>query len=305
MPGNSIVEQVSFLDGAGLRGRIVVACIPDEMAEQRKDVAVLLEWREGQWSSANHALLDTAVGMASAQDQDLCLVLGFWGNVYCLEGSAGHPEALPGAEQEVGPMRGLTFVGGQFYAVGMGRQAFVRASAGVWRPIDSRVRVDDPPLDAEGYPRPEGFEAVGGYSPSEIYAVGYWGEIWRFDAQNWHRESSPTNLLLTSICCAPDGKTYVGGKCGTLLCGRASRWTVVEQDLTDQEFTSLAWFGQRLFLASPAGLFVYQDDQFDRQDFGPLGAAVSSKLFVAEGVLWSVGPKDLLRFDGRTWERIA
>ena len=62
-----------------------------------------------------------------------------------------------------------------------------------------------------------GFEAIAGFSSEEIYAVGWKGEIWEWNRAQSLKRESPTNLILTGVCCGDDGHVYVCGQHGTLL----------------------------------------------------------------------------------------
>ncbi|MBN0749583.1 hypothetical protein JTM00_36600, partial [Pseudomonas aeruginosa] len=95
-----------------------------------------------------------------------------------------------------GNMRGVACIDGVAYACGMDRQVYRRFYENDWRAIDSGAR---PPAGSEAV---VGFEAIGGFGAREIYAVGWDGEIWQYYGKRWQPRESPTNLILTAICCA-------------------------------------------------------------------------------------------------------
>jgi hypothetical protein len=69
---------------------------------------------------------------------------------------------------------------------------------------------------------------------TELYAVGWQGEIWHYDGEKWHQLPSPTKLVLVDVCCAGDGTVYACGREGLLLKGRDQTWEIVEPPGTPQ-----------------------------------------------------------------------
>ncbi len=53
-----------------------------------------------------------------------------------------------------------------------------------------------------------GFEAIDGYSSEALYAVGWAGEVWKFDGAKWSQAPKLTDAVLTAVCCAPDNVVY-------------------------------------------------------------------------------------------------
>ena len=48
----------------------------------------------------------------------------------------------------------------------------------------------------------------------DLVAVGWEGEIWRFDGTQWQQVESPTNRILTCVCTDDDGLSFAGGRNG-------------------------------------------------------------------------------------------
>ncbi len=188
-------------------------------------------------------------------------------------------------------------IGTRVYAVGGDRQAYRRVRAGEWIAFDDTARPN--PSDSTVY----GFESVDGFAEDDIYAVGWKGEIWRFDGSAWELQPSPTNVLLTAVCCAPNGCVYAGGREGLLLSGRGNRWDVVDTGSLRADFWSIVWFDEVLYLSGMQGLFRLWKGQVEFVDPG-LGPSSFNTLAVEAGTLWSIGATDVLVFDGRHWQRI-
>src|SRR3569833_960886 len=90
----------------------------------------------------------------------------------------------------------------------------------------------------------------------DIYAVGWDGEVWNYDGASWHELPAITNQVLVDVCCTGDGVVYACGREGLLIKGRADIWEIVDTDDLEEDFWSLAWFDDRLFIASLYNLYT-------------------------------------------------
>ncbi|GAA0358980.1 type IV secretion system immunity protein Tsi7 [Bowmanella denitrificans] len=190
-------------------------------------------------------------------------------------------------------IRSASSIGGYVYACGMKRQVFKRVDENRWTDLSAPM---------PGKSERAGFEAISGYSEKEIYAVGWNGEIWKFDGSQWVNFDGLTNLILTSVCCADDGQVYVAGQQGTLLIGRNEQWQQVEfEDGENEDFWGLSYFQGRLYLSTMTNLYTLQDQRLIPVDLGDLNCSTFFALTHAEQVLWSVGSHDLLAYDGKQW----
>jgi len=147
-----------------------------------------------------------------------------------------------------------------------------------------------------------GFESMDGYSAKEIYAVGWGGEIWQYDGSKWTDRNGPTSVILSSVCCAPDGVVYITGQQGIMIRGRNDLWeTIAWDDDVSVDLWDLCWFQDKLYVSSMTALFTLEGNTLAPVDFGDIGEATCYSLTTAEGVLWSVGRDDVMSFDGATW----
>jgi hypothetical protein len=198
-----------------------------------------------------------------------------------------------------GPLREIRAVAGQWlYAVGTLRQAYVREGLERWRCIDHALRIPGADLTKTC------FESVDGFSNSEIYAVGWEGEIRRFDGQRWSQIHSPTNLALYKVRCCSDGWAYACGQVGTVLRGRGENWEVIEHDATKNDFWGMEWFDGKLYLSTMNLLFQLDAEGLRRVDHGEDPPLSCYHLSAAGGLLWSIGARDVVEFNGREWSRI-
>lgn len=104
---------------------------------------------------------------------------------------------------------------------------------------------------------------------------------------------------------------WVCGRNGTLLRGNSVSGFQQMPGIFDRpRFTSMARFNGMLYLASefgsPIGLFTYSAGTLRRVSTGldPEVEDVHS-VDTAYGVLWTIGMKDIRRFEGMKWERIS
>lgn len=305
-------DVFSFIGGAVRRNTIVyLAMVGDESAKLRVPEAHFTLWHQGKWLDAEGRDWDLAGLAVSKQPLEQMIAVGVWGDVLCVGSGDVHDEHVtsgqtdPAAKgpKDRGPVRGIRTIGTRVYAVGMDRQAYRREGASHWQsfgPPGWRELGKSPPKASEV----TGFEAVDGFSESDIYAVGYHGEICHYDGKQWQQCPSPTNLVLTDVCCAGDGTVYACGREGLLLKGRNQQWQVIDPPGTPQDLWSLAWFDGRLYLSTFYQLYTLGKNGLDAVNTAPEQAKTFHRLSAADGVLWSIGAKDVLAFDGKSWTRI-
>jgi len=297
-------EGCSYVTGAVRYTDLVYfGLVTDEMASHKLDHSLFVEWDGGVWRGSNLAPVKwttvgaTVVNVPSQQ----ALFLGYWGEVLCLGSGDVHEEKIQsalGSPAERGPMRGIRSIDGKAYAVGMYRQVYRRDSSNVWTCIDQAVR----PQAQEG--RVVSFETIDGFSAQEIYAAGRQGEIWGSDGRDWNKFDSPTNLILTNICCAGNETAYICGQRGTLVRGRYDRWEIIEQSVTEEDFWGIAWYDGKLYLSTMRFVYTLEDGNLKQVEFGGDVPETCFHLSAADGVLWSIGAKDVFSYDGSKWTRV-
>jgi hypothetical protein len=244
---------------------------------------------QGDWADCEDTDWDsTAIAVAKKPNEKLVFV-GEDGDV-CVYGYP--PELITPAPKVI---RYARTIEGLVVACGMMRQVYKRVDEGSWQDMSAPY-----PSDAET----AGFEAIDAYSFKELYAVGWSGEIWQHDGSKWFNRASPTNVILTAVCCAPNGIVYAAGQQGVLLTGRANSWDIVQwEEEVDVDFWDLLWFNDRLYVATIRNLFTLQGNALVDVDFGQLDVSTCFNLTQADGVMWSIGAEDALSFDGNVWRR--
>jgi hypothetical protein len=292
-------DEVRYNTGSGADGGIAAfALTHTELTKERIDHAFVVTWNGRSWDE-QHTLTWSVAGVCRIlRPRPAWLAVGVNGRALVVEGTLGREEPMGEGKEaagRVGFLRGARSIEGRAYAVGMCRQVYRYLDEGLWQRIDQGCRrpSDDPSI--------VGFESIDGFAEDDLYAVGLRGEIWHGDGADWTRIDSPTNMILTQVCCAGDGLVYACGQNGTLLRGRAGRWEVIEHQVRGDDFWGLAWFRSHLFVASLYYVAVFdgQDLKLVTSDGSPSSAYHLSS---TPDRLWSIGPREVAIFDGSTWD---
>lgn len=248
------------------------------------------EWDAGTWRDGGKVDWPVA-GIAIAREplQQMCAV-GVSGGVKLMGSGDVHEEQISASR----PLRGVRTVGARVYVAGMNRQVWRRDGAHQWVSFG-------PDGSTSGV---VGFEAIDGFSENELYTVGWDGEIWQFDGASWSQRASPVTQVLTRMCCGGDGLVYASGRRGLLIRGRGERWELVNHESLIDDVWDLAWYRDTLYVSTMYGVYTLAGDKLEPVDFGEDVPQSCYHLSANDGVLWSIGPKDVMAFDGQVWKRI-
>jgi hypothetical protein len=229
----------------------------------------------------------------------LALVLvagdGYYGFVSASAQATGNifEQGLPAPTQpRYGDMRWVEQVEGKAYAVGHMGTVYRLDDMKRWTRID------------EALPRTFHIEAIHGFDAAELYTVGKVGQLWQNARGTWLSRELPTNVNLTRVKCAGDGRVYVAGHRGVLLRGRNDAWSIIDHHATTDDIWALEWFDGSLYVATAAALFRLEGDVLTPVDFGADVPGTFYSLTAADGVMWSLGEQDIMAFDGKRWTRI-
>ena len=220
--------------------------------------------------------------------------LGEWGPVHFLTVSDDRSEELAA---DRGPLRCIRWIGGSLYVVGCDAQTLRRELDGRWTDFSPS------PDQRKAHPFND-MEMVDGFSSSELYAAGCEGVVWWFNGRSWTAVECATNMTLHAVHCAPDGTVWVVGQMGIVLRGRFDRFEIVEQPEPLTDLWSVAVYQGTTRAAGFVALLKLVDGLLAPDSDAMALAESFYDLQVVDGVLWSFGMKDVLKFDGKNWTRI-
>lgn len=265
------------------------------------DTSRFLQYKAGKWTHLVFRWGGVALTATVKPSLDL-IIVGADGQV--LHGmptgySDEHLDRSKSGPEFNGQIRDARFIGPRVIAVGMSRQVYRREQTGQWAHIDQGVVAK--PRDMVG------FNAVDGFGPNDVYAVGLKGEIWHYDGKNWRQEESPTNIALQRVRCfsGKKGGIYACGAGGTLLRGSPDGFEVIAQGSTSDNLYGLEWFEGKLYVAGLTALYVLENDALQPVDVGLGDGVTFGDLHANDGVMWSVGARHILTTeDGSSWTQL-
>lgn len=198
-----------------------------------------------------------------------------------------------------GNLRTLSVIGDCIFACGMGRVVLERKNKGQWISIGPSPS----PTDADIV----GFEDIGGFSKTEIYAAGWGGEVWWLDDGTWRKIDSPVSANLNALCCAEDGFVYIVGDNGTMLRGRRDIWDVIDTDRMEN-LMDVAFYNGNAYVTTDFRILKLENDKLvNDTSFANSNDIPSTCLHLlpASDGLISLGTKDVFRLHTDQWERLV
>jgi hypothetical protein len=282
-----------YITGAARFRYLIYLAIKDRrLVEEDIEHSRFIAFQRGQLAHMGDRNWSAVAMCVAKKPAEKMIAVGEEGDVFTYVGGMATDEVI---EPRPTVIRGIGVVDGLPVACGMKRQVYRRVGENAW--VAMHAPAPEPGENA-------GFEAIAGFTGDEIYAVGWNGEIWQWNSSNWIDRASPTNLILTGVCCGGDEEVYICGQHATLIRGRHNAWEIVElEDMTD-DFWDVCWFNDRLYLSTMTMLYSFTDGGFVPVDFGADRPRTCYRLTEAEGVLWSIGSDDVFSFDGIQWIRV-
>jgi hypothetical protein len=321
------IASVYYIDGVavGARGAFMATQLetlePDEVAHTRMSVysPETQELPFGYFDLEDN-IVSVHAYKVLPEDKKRYVGLSRQGAVHFVRGSTREvrTETLAGAGLRDGNLGGLMThlreIDGQLWACGQRGQVFRRFGQDDWRHADQGLHVPLNPADYAGRAEElamkmaEGpmLNCIDGTSAQDVYVVGDQGFMAHHDGRAWRQVALPTDEHLQWVRCQGPDEVWACGFNGTVLVGHArSGFRDVSTVDDNQTWVCLTKFQGRVYLSAEEGLHVY-----DGQRIAPVKTKLKPELQDAwrvdhaEGVLWSIGVKDLARFDGKRWERI-
>lgn len=213
--------------------------------------------------------------------------------------------------QGLGYLNDIQQIGGHLYACGYSGQVYRRRGADDWEHLDHGL-LQKPDVDGPRYFP----EAINGPHERAIYIAGsedgrgYPPRADFWDGNVWCRLELPaTTGRLTNIFVESEERIWLCGSKGTLLLGNARDGFAMMSPLGARHLIlSVTKYRDLYYLGTNLGLFQL-DLTLPNRVFRQVRTSLDPDLGdanivqVVDDVLWSIGPKDVARFDGANWER--
>ena len=274
----------------------------DSLTEKEIPHTRILQYDRGQWGGWDLDWFARSITICGFPERRL-LTMSDMGTVKVIGGGNESEELIKDTQHspdQIGPLVEIHSLQlGKAYAVGTCRQVYRREGPNQW------IRIDRDLWKIKENITEKCFHSIDGFSENEIYTVGWDGEIWLFNGELWEEIQSPTNLALYKILCAEDGYAYIVGQSGIILKGRLKEWEIIDQSQTSEDFWGLAWLNNKLFISSLNNIYELNGSVFGMVNTGDgKRPKTTYHLSAADGILWSIGKKDLFQFDGATWREL-
>ena len=271
----------------------ILACDP-ELEEREIPHANFFKWSAGSFMPGSLYYDAHSICIISIPEPGMVMVEGFGEYGIVTQNTSLDANIFDGQTQHQnhGSFLQVTEIEGRAYASGTQGMVYRLDTIGKWTSINS------------GLPDSFDITAIDGFDGSDIYAVGYGGKLWHHDGSKWLKLDLPTNLKLNAVKCAGDGYVYIGGNDGILIRGRESTWQILAEDETMENIWDVDWFERELYVSTMSFLYRLKDGVLELVDFDGYPPETCYHLSTAEGVMWSIGGRDIMSFDGREWKRI-
>ncbi len=200
-------------------------------------------------------------------------------------------------------MKTIKCIDDSLIAVGMARLAYKKTLPdGEWQKIDKGLFV----------PREERTTAVGltdvvSDGNGGLLAVGYKSEIWHMTSEgSWQQENSPSQVYLSSIAKHPNKEEFtIVGLHGVIIKGSPKLGWSLQETVIKQDFWSVAYFMDKIFIASDLGLFIIEKEGLKAIDFNTEETVTTRFLDTCTDAIWSVGDNHIFSSqDGIEWTKV-
>ena len=292
----------TFLSGcAPFHNVIFFAKSLDEMEDNEQPNSTFFLLHDKNLTKFPHAMPWPAISMATVKpDAGQRAVCAIGPNGELWEGAPVNASHIAG-DIGVGDnsWRALAVVEGEVFACGMDRCVAMRTGPLKWRDIGAPPAKDDKLII--------GFESIDGFSTTDLYAVGWQGEIWQRKSNRWRQIDSPISSNLNAVCCAEDGMVYAVGDGGVMLRGRDDNWSEIASGLTDnlqdvRDFGGTVYVTTDFAILELAGNTLKAVTAFADPDDLP---DTCLHLLKAVDGLVSLGQKDVFKLFGGKWQRVV
>jgi hypothetical protein len=284
----SELPPLAFLDGAALSGGLVCVIAADLGLEDTFDRPTRLLFLGGH-DPFQLQLPSNIVPVVPFHESDnqRIAALSKAGQVFVVDVASRRvtEERIPCSPLD--ELICLHVADGVVLACGMQGLVYARRDAARWTKCDAGLY--DPaikiPLD-----QPTGLV---GTKMNDLYAVGCFGLMARYDGNVWTRIDGPTDRDLNQAITPPSGEIFICGNQGLILRGRDDGWELIDTGL-DETFWGMAWFHEQLYLATlDNGLYTHDRRAGLKTVTTELVPSPTTyRLAADDGALWSLGLVD-------------
>ncbi|NJO18424.1 MAG: hypothetical protein HC877_22625 [Thioploca sp.] len=279
---------------------VYVKAIIKSLDNQEVNHTIMLRWYAGEWGQY---MIPTIVPShcVISEPKRKVLALSPDGAIHVATSQGFSWEYLDTQEDGPNSLRAvleIKEISNSVYAVGMGRQVYKRTAQNTWVRWDNGIR-GNRNIDSIG-----GFKSIDGYSENELYAVGFKGEIWRFDGIIWRLLDSPTNIKLEKVKCVSPDSTFICGGNGIFIKGNMDLWTVIEQDVINSTLWGIEYFKGKVYMADNSSIYTFDGKKIEKVDTRLGENLTTSYLHANDNFLWSVGERNILIYDGYEWKKV-
>jgi hypothetical protein len=207
------------------------------------------QWGHGEFANSYDRQLSV-----SRKPREQLISVDKDGEVHVLGGGVNEMEKSLGNWLDGGILRGgiarCKTIDGLVYAVGGGRTVALRQARNQWSALMQGL-----PFDYDTDWQTAGFDDIDGFDANDLYCVGGKGDVWHFDGNSWTQINFPSNISLSSVCCAGDGDVYISAYQGSIFKGRGQRWKQIYKGELRMPFRDLVWHEGQVWCTSDYGLW--------------------------------------------------
>jgi hypothetical protein len=229
-------------------------------------------------------------------------------SVEIVQGAGVHSETAGGW----GYLSDLQQIGEHLYVAGYAGQVYKRLGPNQW------IHFDEGILQSSGMQGGQySVQVINGPHEEAIYVAGcvnapyYPARASFWDGKSWQDIKLPEIAeRITNLYIGSESEVWMCGANGTLLLGNAIEGFKSLSTVDDNQlFLSICKFHDLIYLGSNLGLFVYNPNEHSK-GIRKVASGMTPEIQDANIVdsvdkfLWSIGSKDIARFDGVKWERI-
>lgn len=211
-----------------------------------------------------------------------------------------------------GYMSGLKQIGAHLYACGGAGQVYKRLQEQQWIHMDTGLLQDAGVSERLLLSAIDGANETAIYAVGSLSAMGYPPKAYFWNGLHWREIHLPKVAeSINAIYIESELRIWLCGANGTLLLGnQRDGFKSLSTVHDNQLFYCICKYRDFIILGSNIGLYFYEPNNatvgIRRVVTGlvPELQGASNVVDAVDGVLWSIGPKDIARFDGQRWERI-